>query len=527
MGIEDFTAPLIDPFKNALGPLQNLIEGHRTNHQDMLNLVNSLLSAAHSGDGIGDLFSGLTATSVQDATQRLVQMSEQRMGAMDQMVSGFSNAASSATSAVEGVVNAFLPTDLLDKVLSHFDIVGVIMNGKSIVQEAIDALLQTFLDELKNPFSALVDIAEGAIEMLTGIFPATLLPWGAEVFQLAQEVIQVINMVETLLSTLQSLSTPVQELFSEIGQQTTTLTKDGLGILGAIAAINMGVVGATPNALSTVGQSAGAQAVGTLNQGPGAGPNQIGSTPTPLPGLGNTMNEYAKIIVNTPQGQETMLVPITSQPVQVAIGGAPTSSGATSGGQITITISGTQAGAIGGVQGAGGLTSGAPITAGGAVSLNPQPLPPGYSAPAGTPISGVGGGGGGVGSFGGGGYGGGGGGYGGGGFVAPPSVPPSVPLGNGGYSGDVSSLGTAILGAHAPIGGTAIVGAQSVGGGTMGIGYSAAGNIPTALSGGTSQMIAPTGGVRSDGSGSMFTMPPMMMGGGFGGAPASSDDEDK
>lgn len=516
MGIEELTAPLIEPFKNAVGPLQDLISGHRTNHQDMLTLVQSLMEAA---DG-GELFVGVTASAVLQATERLVQMSDQRMGAMDKLVAGFSSTANRALSAVEGVLSAFLPTDLLDKVIENFDIVGVIMEGQSIVQDAINAVLQTFLDELANPLSLLIDVAEGAVEMLTGVFPATLLPYAAEVFDAAQEVIQIINVVELLLSEMQALATPVQELFAQIGPINTPEFAGSLAELGQVAKIDLGMLNVVMENLELLAQVAGAQAMNTLNQGPGAGPNQVGCTPTSLPGMGNTMNEYAKIIINTPQGQETVIVPITDQGVQVVIGGAPTQGGGSAGGPITITITSTPPGAMtnpGNIPVSGGMPTGTAMPPGSANMLNPQPLPPyqggigtGTGVPTHIPLGVAAGG-----------YGGG---YGGGKFVAPTSLPPSVPLGTGGYTGNIHQIGTAVLSNHMPIRGTAILG---TGGPSGTMTYSATGG--GAMVAGTSapQMSPAPRGVRSDGSGDIFGMPPMAMGGIYsvGGATASDDDD--
>ncbi|HLY31563.1 MAG TPA: hypothetical protein VKQ36_11070, partial [Ktedonobacterales bacterium] len=193
-------------------------------------------------------FVGTAADAFGSAIGQLTSLSEQRMGVFDQIIGGLGSCADGASSAVDSVLGAGLDEGLLGKLLEHFDLIDVILNGESVVQAAISALEQTLMDDISNPLSLLSDLVSAVADMMGGL-PITMMQWASEIYSVAQEVMQVINTITQVVSLLSDLGNPIQDLFGAL---------PGFGSLlapaGGIMSLILGVGGSSLGLLSGDGE---------------------------------------------------------------------------------------------------------------------------------------------------------------------------------------------------------------------------------------------------------------------------------
>ncbi|GEM_PF-6330415 len=297
MGISDFTAPLIDPMQGAQSILSDLVGAHRNANDEL----NALMSELIDGGGV-EQFLGTAADAFGSAINQLTSLSEQRMGVFDQIIGGLGSCADGASSAVDSVLGAGLDEGLLGRLLEHFDLIDVILNGESVVQAAISALEQTLMDEISNPLALLSDLVSAVADMLGGL-PITMIEWASEIYSVAQEVMQVINMVSQVFSMLSDIGNPIQDLFGALPGFANLLPTGG--IMGVILSVGDGAIGVIEGAATDAASLFGGAAneFASVLEGAGMGVvSDLGSIGNDvlsgISGLGDALDTIAGGVLN-------------------------------------------------------------------------------------------------------------------------------------------------------------------------------------------------------------------------------------
>ncbi len=219
----DFAGPLISPFENSVSSLNNIID----QHNDAQNQLQSIVQSLSGLDGTGQL-SGLTGEAVSHATQQLVQMTNQRLDVMKQAIDAFKSCSSNAGDAVSKIEGGLSIGDIIEKIFEHFDLIGVIINGRSIVDAAIDAVKQVIInDMMSDPFALLGDVLSAVADMFGGA-EIQIPEYAMTLYSEAQEVMKVLKLLQEVVSMLQSMaSNPIKDLFSNIPAFASDVTKGG------------------------------------------------------------------------------------------------------------------------------------------------------------------------------------------------------------------------------------------------------------------------------------------------------------
>jgi hypothetical protein len=221
----DFAAPLITPFENSVAPFTNVI----THHQEAQNTLKGIIDSLAGLNGTGPL-SGLTGQAVGHATQQLTHMTNQRLDVLKQAIDAFQECANSSSNAAGSITSAMGSLgfgDIIEKIFQRFDIVGVIVNGRSIVDAAVSAVKEIIMEDLANPFSLLSDVASAVLDFFGGA-EIQIPEYAEEIYTTAQQVMSILKLLDQMVSMLQQLSAnPIQELFSTIPAFSSSVTKGG------------------------------------------------------------------------------------------------------------------------------------------------------------------------------------------------------------------------------------------------------------------------------------------------------------